>query len=93
MTTIEQLRAMVDAPVTRRTVVIYPDYYDDIDDHGYGWVGEASDDDDAVAKACAQCDADNDREEGTLDPGEIAWTDAHPDYQAMYDALVKAIRS
>lgn len=56
---IARLRAMVAAPVTRWAVIIWPEWYDDADDTGYGWEGEAKDEADAVAQACRECDADN----------------------------------
>lgn len=81
-------------------IVIYPEQYDDDDDHGYSWVGtipgavcsdtEAS----AYAKAAAirDCEITNDWEEGEIDH-DCGDSDDHAGVEAALRATVGSLKA
>jgi hypothetical protein len=78
-------------------VVVSPEFYDDAHDTGYGWEGWATNIDDAVAQALAQCHRDNDRDpenpEDDIDPENAKVHFAEIDFRRLAGALVHWARS
>lgn len=82
------------APVAKPwTVIIYPDFYDDDDDHGYCWGGFATSDEDAIEQATRECEATNDMEEGELDADEMASSDCGPNWRTIAEQMAAALKA
>lgn len=73
------------------TTTIYPDFYDDADDHGYMWAGPARNAEHAVERACRACERDNRLSRGALKASDIDSTDTHVDPEWLLMRLQVAV--
>lgn len=95
-----ELIALASSASSRWAVLIWPDWYDDPDDTGYYWVGDAASEAEAVAHACANCDIDAGHTDDDphlagvyepTDPETVKVIEAGPDYRHLYETLKAAV--
>lgn len=74
-------------PVKPWFLIIDPPQYDDSEDAGYAWGGEAPDEDTALRFACVQCEIDNGWAEASINPASVKVIEAGPNWHALYTRL------